>query len=279
MAPVPAKAVWTAPSGAATGQTVTLDGTRSTGDGPLTCTWSFENQDGSIVWGTQTGCKIQMTFQNADTKYVTLKVESANGTSDSNRQSFAVTSTPSPTPTLTPTPTPTDRPPMVLLTKPTAGASFTNSLAMAATAGDDKGVARVEFWFDGARVATDTTAPYSYTYRVPSTVTQGNHTVAARAFDTAGQVTSVAVTARRGSGTARSSARRASGWRVTATPLANGGTVLSASGIARRSATVTYAKCNSRVKLGTVRLLAGRDGKAAGRVDRGAVCLLQVRPR
>ena len=59
---------------------MTLDGTRSTGDGPLTCTWSFENQDGSIVWGTETGCKIQMTFQNADTKYVTLKVESANGT-------------------------------------------------------------------------------------------------------------------------------------------------------------------------------------------------------
>ena len=79
----------------------------------------------------------------------------------------------------------------------------------------------------------------------------------------------MAVTARRGSGTARSRARRASGWRVTATPLANGGTVLSASGIAGRSARVTYAKCNSRVKLGTVRLLAGRDGKAAGRFDRG----------
>jgi hypothetical protein len=87
----PAKAVWTAPTGVRTNTAVTLDGTRSTGDGPLTCTWSFENQSGSTVWETRTGCKLSMAFQNADTKYVKLIVRDADGDTDSSRQSFAVT--------------------------------------------------------------------------------------------------------------------------------------------------------------------------------------------
>ena len=95
-------------------------------------------------------------------------------------------------------------------------------------------------------------------------------------MDTAGHVTSVAVTVRRGSGAA--SARRAAGWRVTATPQANGDTLLSATGVARRTATVAYAKCNSRAQLGAIKLVAGRDGKAVGRVAKGPVCLLRVRP-
>jgi hypothetical protein len=89
--PVPAKAVWTAPTNVKVGQTVTLDGTRSTGTGTLTCTWSFENQDGSTIWETIRGCKIYKAFQNADTKYVKLIVKDANGSTSSNRQSFAVT--------------------------------------------------------------------------------------------------------------------------------------------------------------------------------------------
>jgi hypothetical protein len=87
----PAAAVWTAPSGATVGTPVTLDGTRSTGDGTLTCTWGFEDESGSTVWETVTGCRITKTFQNADTKYVTLTVRDADGDTHSNRQSFAVT--------------------------------------------------------------------------------------------------------------------------------------------------------------------------------------------
>jgi hypothetical protein len=73
-----------------TGQQVVLDGRSSTGVAPLRCTWSFENQDGSIVWETADGCRITKTFSNADTKYVALKVTGANGATDVNRQSFAV---------------------------------------------------------------------------------------------------------------------------------------------------------------------------------------------
>ena len=116
---IPAKAVWTAPSGAQTGQAVTLDGTRSTGDAPITCTWSFENQDGSTVWETATGCKIQKTFANVDTKYVTLTVRDNDGDTDSSRKSFAVTAA-APSPTATPSPSPSPSPTATPSPSPTA---------------------------------------------------------------------------------------------------------------------------------------------------------------
>jgi hypothetical protein len=85
-----AEAVWTAPTDAVVGQPVTLDGGASRGDAPLTCTWSFENQDGSIVWETVTGCVVQKTFLLADTKHVELTVSDGNGDTGTNRQSFQV---------------------------------------------------------------------------------------------------------------------------------------------------------------------------------------------
>ena len=86
----PAKAVWTAPSGAKVGTAVTLDGSRSTGDAPMSCTWTFEDQSGSTVFETQTGCKLQKAFKYAGTKYVKLTVKDGNGDTNSNKQSFDV---------------------------------------------------------------------------------------------------------------------------------------------------------------------------------------------
>jgi hypothetical protein len=90
----PVEAIWTAPTGAVTGSPVTLDGTDSTGDAPLSCVWQFENADGTIVWETENGCTIQKTFQNADTKYVRLIVTDADSDTDENLQSFIVGSPP-----------------------------------------------------------------------------------------------------------------------------------------------------------------------------------------
>ncbi len=86
----PVKAIWTAPSGVEVGVPVTLNGSASTGEAPLSCTWSFENESGSIVWETHNGCTIKFTFEQANTKYLKLTVTDANGESNSNRQSFAV---------------------------------------------------------------------------------------------------------------------------------------------------------------------------------------------
>jgi hypothetical protein len=114
-----ATAVWAAPSNATAGVPVVLDGRASTGDGALSCTWSFEDQTGLIVWETASGCRVTKTFANSDTKYVRLSVRDADGDTDSNRQSFTVKpkSTPTPTPTPivpVPLPVPTPSPPTLL---------------------------------------------------------------------------------------------------------------------------------------------------------------------
>jgi thrombospondin type 3 repeat protein len=85
-----ASAVWETPEKALVDLPVKLDGTESTGDGPLTCTWSFENQTGTAVYETRAGCTIDFTFESTGTKYVELSVEDADGESASNKQSFDV---------------------------------------------------------------------------------------------------------------------------------------------------------------------------------------------
>ena len=86
----PAHAVWGAPIGVKVGVPVTLDGTASAGSPPISCTWSFESEDGSTVWETRAGCKIEFTFQSTGMKYVRLIVQAGDGTTDSNMQSFSV---------------------------------------------------------------------------------------------------------------------------------------------------------------------------------------------
>ena len=88
-----AQAIWTAPANAVTGKAVTLDGTRSKGLAPLGCTWSFEDQTGSAVWSTKTGCKVSMTFTSAGAKYVRLIVRGADGATSANKQTINVKAT------------------------------------------------------------------------------------------------------------------------------------------------------------------------------------------
>jgi cellulose 1,4-beta-cellobiosidase len=75
-------------------------------------------------------------------------------------------------------------PPSVSLTSPTSGQQVASgaALTVSANASDNVAVARVEFRIDGALVATDTSAPYSFAAGVLSA---GSHTAQATAFDTA----------------------------------------------------------------------------------------------
>ncbi len=83
------------------------------------------------------------------------------------------------------------------LSAPSAGATFTSTLNMVATASDNRGVSKVEFWFDGARVSRDTSAPYAATFTAGRWTSYGVHTVSVRAFDAAGNARSTAVTVTR----------------------------------------------------------------------------------
>ncbi len=94
----PVEAVWSAPTEPLVDVPVELDGTKSTGEGPLSCTWSFENATGSVVYDLEEGCAIEFTFESPGTKYVRLAVTDANGDSASNRKSFLVAAAPDTTP-------------------------------------------------------------------------------------------------------------------------------------------------------------------------------------
>ncbi len=82
----------------------------------------------------------------------------------------------------------TDLPPSVNVTAPANGATVSGAVTVTASASDDKGVVRVEFFVDGALAATDTSAPYSFAWNTAA-VSSGQHALKAVAFDTAGKST------------------------------------------------------------------------------------------
>jgi hypothetical protein len=80
----------------------------------------------------------------------------------------------------------TNSAPTVSLTSPAAGASFTApaTVTLSATASDPENqIARVEFYAGTTRVATDTTAPYSFSW---TGVAAGSYSISAKVFDAAG---------------------------------------------------------------------------------------------
>lgn len=75
--------------------------------------------------------------------------------------------------------------PIVTLTNPGTIASGATTVSLSAAATDGVGVTKVEFYVDGALKGSDTTSPYTYTWDIQS-VTPGNHTLTAKAYDAAG---------------------------------------------------------------------------------------------
>lgn len=107
--------------------------------------------------------------------------------------------------------------PTVALTAPAGGATLSGTAPVTASASDDVGVARVEFRLDGALAATDTTAPYEWSWNT-TTATNGAHSLQARAFDAAGNSASSAsvnVTVSNGSGGGGGADADVSGWTIT----------------------------------------------------------------
>jgi hypothetical protein len=86
--------------------------------------------------------------------------------------------------------------PAVSITAPAAGATVSGTTTVTASATDNIGVTRVEFYLDGALQATDTTSPYSWSW-VTTFTSNGSHSIMAKGYDAAGNVgtsPSVAVT-------------------------------------------------------------------------------------
>ena len=83
-------------------------------------------------------------------------------------------------------------PPTTSITSPVSGATVSGTVTVAASAGDDVGVSRVEFYVDGGLIGTDTSSPYAASWNT-TTATNGGHALQSKAYDAAGNVGSSAV--------------------------------------------------------------------------------------
>ena len=87
-----------------------------------------------------------------------------------------------------PPPPPADTtPPAVSVTSPASGSTVSATVTVSASASDNVGVTKVEFWLDGQLKATDTSSPYAIAWD-SATVADGSHSWTARAFDAAGNI-------------------------------------------------------------------------------------------
>lgn len=104
--------------------------------------------------------------------------------------------TPTPTPTSTPIPTPPADTvaPVVTITSPSDGSTVrrNSGLTIRASASDNVGVTKVEFYINNSLLSTDTASPYRASWTVPST-RNVKYILAAKAYDAAGNSSSSAV--------------------------------------------------------------------------------------
>ncbi|HEX7623272.1 MAG TPA: S8 family serine peptidase [Anaeromyxobacteraceae bacterium] len=77
--------------------------------------------------------------------------------------------------------------PTAVITAPAQGATMTGTVRVVASASDDVGVVRLELYVDGAPLAADPAAPYAASWDT-STAANGPHTLAAKAWDAAGNL-------------------------------------------------------------------------------------------
>jgi len=77
--------------------------------------------------------------------------------------------------------------PTTSITAPANGATVSGTTSVTASASDNVGVTKVEFYLDGALKSTDTTSPYSWSLDT-TTATNASHTLTSKAYDAAGNV-------------------------------------------------------------------------------------------
>jgi hypothetical protein len=88
---------------------------------------------------------------------------------------------------------PDTTPPTTSITSPAAGATLSGTTTVAASASDNVGVTKVEFYVDNALKSTSTAAPYQWSWNTTSSA-NGSHSLTSKAYDAAGNVgTSAAV--------------------------------------------------------------------------------------
>jgi hypothetical protein len=174
----------------------------------------------------------------------------------------------------------------VSFTAPAAGATFGKSLTAAATAAPAPGrtVKRVEFWFDGARIARDTSAPYKTSWTAPRRLSTGLHTLSARAIDSGGATVSTAVTVLHTTATTASKLRSsrlsgAAATQLSSEPAGDGGTDLTGAASSAGAVTATLAPCSAKAGAKSTKMkLQAVDSQLSGHQRAGRLCVVGLSP-
>lgn len=180
--------------------------------------WSASTDDFGIVgyYIYRNGIKVSSTSSTSYTNTglspittYTYQVSALDSSNNESAKSSSVSATTQPLP---------DNPPQVAITSPVSGSTVSGTVVLAATASDDKGTSKVDFYADSTFIGSDTTAPYSLSWST-TRYSNGSHTVMARAYDTINQYTNstVNVTVNNATATITISRVRTSTTSVTAT--------------------------------------------------------------
>ena len=170
--------------------------------------------------------------------------------------------------------------PAVILVAPTANASVSRTMRIAADATASSPISRVEFWVDRTRVAVDTRAPYTARVALGS-LHVGMHTVTARAFDGSGRAASAAELVRVVRGGVRAAAASPMTRALVATaPAGPDATQLAGQGPKRHTVRVTLTRCDDTRAgiVGRVRLRADGVGRLGATRGQAGLCVLALGP-
>lgn len=77
--------------------------------------------------------------------------------------------------------------PATSITAPSNGATVSATVSVTASASDNVGVTKVEFWLDGVLKSTDTSSPYAWSWDT-TTATNAAHTLQSKAYDAANNI-------------------------------------------------------------------------------------------
>src|SRR5207244_920038 len=78
------------------------------------------------------------------------------------------------------------------ITAPVNGATVSGTTSVTASASDNVGVTKVEFYLDGVLQSTSTVAPYSWSWNT-TTAANGGHNLSSQAYDAAGNTGTSAI--------------------------------------------------------------------------------------
>ncbi len=170
------------------------NGTTYTSAQTITLTASAGDNVGIAKVEFYDGTTLKSTVNTAPYTYAWSLTTTANGTHQWTTKAYDAagnSTVSSPVNVTVSIPTPDTIAPVTAITNPVNGATVSNGVGVIATAADNVGVTKVEFYLDGVLKMAGLSSPYLFSWDTKTT-TNGLHSLVSKAYDAAGHNTSSA---------------------------------------------------------------------------------------